>query len=120
MELTGNSREIADFILARFKEAEGHLRKEEIDQMLIDEYGWDTDAPDIVLGSLIDDYAFITRQGAVLRLTQEGDKAAKKGIRIYEKKRKFMERTVSMKVLLEVIAALATIIGVLVTLLIAG
>lgn len=120
MELTGNNGEIADFILHEIKDKGGYIRKDDLATMLADKYGWNTDAPDIVLDALENDYSFITRDGEVLRLTREGDDAANEGVKKHEQKRKFMERTVSMKTLIEIVVALITAFTAIIGLIIAN
>lgn len=92
MELTGNNGEIADFILHTMKEKDGYMRRDDLATMLTDKYGWDTDAPDIVLDALENDYSFITRNGEVLRLTKEGDKVARLGVAAYFSKEDTKEK----------------------------
>jgi len=113
MELNGKNGEYAEYILKKLYEHEGWISSDELLIAIHDKYDYDI-GPEIVLHGLVDDSKLIIKDCEIYRLTREGDKAAKKGLRRYEKKKSFMEKTITMKQFLSVVAALVSIIGTLI------
>ncbi|WP_224029688.1 hypothetical protein [Prevotella lacticifex] len=92
----------------------GWISRDDILMYLHDTYDYAAE-PEFVLHDLVDNWKFIIVDDEILRLTKEGDKAAKKGVVNYASKEKFMERTVNMKTFLSIISSLLAIIGALIS-----
>lgn len=94
MQLTGKNAEYADLILSKLMDNGGWISKDEILGILHDTYNYAAE-PEFVLHDLVDNWKFIIVDGEILRLTKEGDKAAKKGVAQYckgkEKKELFKD-----------------------------
>ena len=82
--MTGKNAEYADFILSKMMEKGGWISRDEILMSLHNTCGYAAE-PEFVLYDLVDNWNFIIVDGEILRLTKEGDKAAKRGSKIYEK-----------------------------------
>ena len=114
MDLNGKNGEYAEYILKKLYEHEGWISSDELLMAIHDKYDYAV-GPEIVLHGLVDDSKLIIKDGEIYRLTREGDKAARKGVRRYEKKKSFMEKTITMKLFLKVVATLITIIVTLIS-----
>lgn len=96
MELTGKNGEYADFILSKMKVNQGWINMDDILEYLHEKYNYEVE-PEYVLRDLIDDWKFIINDGNILRLTMEGDKAAKSGVADYLGKRGTTEKRNNVK-----------------------
>lgn len=114
MQLTGKNAEYADLILSKLMDNGGWISKDEILGILHDTYDYAAE-PEFVLHDLVDNWKFIIVDGEILRLTQEGDKVADKGVECYAAKERFWDRTVKMKAVVSIISALIAAIGVLIS-----
>ena len=94
MQLTGKNAEYADFILSKMSDNGGWISRNDILMYLHDTYDYAAE-PEFVLHDLADNWNFIIVDGEILRLTKEGDRAAKKGVALYckgkEKKELFKD-----------------------------
>lgn len=112
MQLTGKNAEYADFILSKMMEKGGWISRDEILMSLHDTYDYAAE-PEFVLHDLVDNWKFIIVDGEILRLTKDGDKAARKGVKRYCRNKKSKE---SFKDWKDYISVVETLINIIVSL----
>lgn len=109
MQLTGKNAEYADFILSKMMEKGGWISRDEILMSLHDTYDYAAE-PEFVLHDLVDNWKFIIVDGEILRLTKDGDKAARKGVKRYCRNKKSKESIKDWKDYISVVETLINII----------
>ena len=109
--------EIGEFILAFLQQHSNHAERSELQQALYDRFGWNSSEPDYMLQSLATDWHFIEPWGTTqLKLTNEGDKAARRGLAKTMRRNSWWHRTMTYKKIAELLITCSTLIGVLASL----
>ncbi len=121
--MTEKQIKIADRLLGILVEHDGRVNKDSARSLLLKEFAERMDKIDInfVLDTLIDDYKLVSLLGeGWLRLTPEGQKMARRGMKNYQRKLSIKEWWKESKTAAILISLVSTLIGSVITVLIAA
>ena len=119
--MTEKQIRIADKLLQILMEHDGRINKHNACSLLLKEFTERTDRIDIsfVFDTLIDDYKLVALLGeGWLRLTPEGQKMARRGMKNYQRKLTIKEWWKESKTAAILISLVSTLIGSVITVLI--
>jgi hypothetical protein len=119
--MTEKQIKIADRLLGILVEHDGRVNKDSARNLLLKEFTERMDKIDInfVLDTLIDDYKLVSLLGeGWLRLTPEGEKMARRGMKNYQQKLSIKEWWKESKTAAILISFVSTLIGSVITILI--
>ncbi|WP_418707467.1 hypothetical protein [Bacteroides sp.] len=119
--MTEKQIKIADRLLGILVEHDGRVNKDSARSLLLKEFAERMDKIDInfVLDTLIDDYKLVSLLGeGWLRLTPEGEKMARRGMKNYQQKLSIKEWWKESKTAAILISFVSTLIGSVITVLI--
>lgn len=119
--MTEKQIKIADRLLGILVEHDGRVNKDSARSLLLKEFAERMDRIDInfVFDTLIDDYKLVTLLGEDwLRLTPEGQKMARRGMKNYQQKLSIKEWWKESKTAAILISLVSTLIGSVITVLI--